>query len=155
MKKNLQLTILLVVVLLLIAACAKETDYNNSQESVQSSISDDNSETKEEDDTTAPLPEEGEVIKISSSGFSPSTLTISKGTMVTFVVIDDGAYWPASASHPSHTVYPTTGGCIGSTFDACTKLRSGDSWSFTFDETGEWDYHDHLNPGLQGTIIVE
>jgi len=31
----------------------------------------------------------------------------------------------------------------------------GESWSFKFDEGGTWKYHDHLNPGATGMIVVE
>src|SRR3989344_2395368 len=86
---------------------------------------------------------------------SACTQQVSERTTETFIIMDEGTYWPASASHPSHTVYPTTGGCIGSTFDACKGLAQGESFDFTFNEAGEWKYHDHLNPGRTGTIIVE
>ncbi|MEK9182927.1 MAG: hypothetical protein AAB849_00245 [Patescibacteria group bacterium] len=63
--------------------------------------------------------------------------------------------WPASGFHPTHTVYPTTGGCLGSTFDACKGVLPGESWSFQFDIAGSWKYHNHLNPADFGMIVVE
>ncbi|OHA38709.1 MAG: hypothetical protein A3G03_02780 [Candidatus Taylorbacteria bacterium RIFCSPLOWO2_12_FULL_44_15c] len=63
--------------------------------------------------------------------------------------------WTASAVHPTHRAYPTSGGCLGSTFDACAGVQSGNSWSFKFDISGTWKYHNHLNPGDTGTIVVE
>ena len=63
--------------------------------------------------------------------------------------------WPASAFHPTHKAYPTTGGCLGSTFDACKGVLPGESWSFKFDIAGSWKYHDHLKPIVFGTIVVE
>ena len=104
----------------------------------------------------------GNVIEITSSGFTPSTLTISKGDTVTWINKDTEEHWPASALHPTHTVYP--GSDIkkcgtaeqGNIFDACDPgLAPGESFSFTFNEVGTWSYHDHLIGGLFGKIIVE
>jgi len=107
-------------------------------------------------------PEEGNnVIEMSNSGFSPSTLTISKGETVTFISVDSGGHWPASDIHPTHTVYPGSGikKCGTSEqeniFDSCGALTDGESWSFTFNEIGSWNFHDHLHPQFTGTIIVE
>lgn len=94
-------------------------------------------------------------IEITSAGFTPSTLTIKQGDKVTFVNKDTAKHWPASDVHPIHTLYPESGGCIGSKFDACTGLAQGESFSFVFNIKGTWSYHDHLNPGLTGMIIVQ
>ena len=102
------------------------------------------------------------VIEITSSGFMPSELTIPKGTKVTWVNKDAEEHWPASATHPTHKVYPGSDieKCGTSEqegiFDACHNLASGESWSFTFNEVGSWNYHDHLDLGFGfGKIIVE
>ncbi len=105
---------------------------------------------------TPAIPETKEnTVEITSAGFNPSTVTIKAGDKVTFTNKDTSTHWPASAVHPTHTDYPETGGCIGSKFDACKGLAQGESWSFTFNEKGSWNYHDHLNPSLKGTIVVE
>ena len=57
--------------------------------------------------------------------------------------------------HPTHAIYPESGGCIGSKFDACKGLKEGESWSFTFNEKGTWNYHDHFDVSKFGKIIVE
>lgn len=115
---------------------------------------------------------EGNVIEITSSGFNPGTLTISKGETVTFINKDTEEHWPASAKHPTHTVYSGASydepgsyqgslACKGEgesktgAFDACRGLASGEIWSFTFNEIGSWGYHDHLDSSLWGKIIVE
>ena len=94
-------------------------------------------------------------ITYTSGGFSPSVINVKKGEEVRFLNESDGAMWPASAIHPTHTLYPTQGGCIGSTFDACAEVQPGDSWSFKFDIAGSWKYHNHLNPSQTGTVVVE
>src|SRR3989344_4262739 len=101
------------------------------------------------------------IVEITSSGFNPSSLTVKAGTKVTFLNKDSVEHWPASAIHPTHTVYP--GSDIkkcgtneqGNIFDACRGLSEGEAFSFTFNEKGNWKYHDHLNLNSRGEIIVE
>ncbi len=111
-------------------------------------------------------------IEITSSGFSPQTVTIKQGESVTWINKQSNPSWPASALHPTHTVYPgvnyeeggTYGGSKGcnsegdskdGAFDPCRGLEEGESWSFTFEQVGSWGYHDHLQLGKFGKIIVE
>lgn len=105
-------------------------------------------------ETKAPVAEE-ETIAYTDAGYSPATLAIKKGETVVFKNQSTRSMWPASAKHPTHNVYPTTGGCIGSTFDACKDIQPGESWSFQFDIAGSWKYHNHLNPSDFGTVMVE
>ena len=94
-------------------------------------------------------------VTYTDTGFSPSVLRVKVGDAVVFTNASSGTMWPASASHPTHKVYPTTGGCLGSTFDACRGFEPGTSWTFRFDFAGTWGYHNHLHPSSTGTIIVE
>ncbi|RME56614.1 hypothetical protein D6779_10310 [Candidatus Parcubacteria bacterium] len=100
------------------------------------------------------------VITYTDEGFSPPTLTVQKGTKVVFENKSSREMWPASAVHPTHTVYPGSGieKCgtpeASTIFDACGGIAPGESWSFVFQEAGTWKYHDHLAPGNTGTIIV-
>lgn len=100
-------------------------------------------------------PAEQEVVTYSDSGYSPGTLTIKVGATVVFKNESSRSMWTASAIHPIHRAYPTTGGCIGSTFDACQGIQPSGSWSFKFDIAGTWKYHNHLSPGDTGTIVVK
>jgi plastocyanin len=95
------------------------------------------------------------VVTYTDTGFSPATITINKGDTVTFENIASNDVWVASNPHPQHNGYPTTGGCIGSTFDACGNISPNNSWSFKFDITGSWGYHNHLNHTEGGTVIVK
>ncbi len=111
------------------------------------------------------------VIEITSSGFSPNSVTITQGTTVTFVNKNSIDHWPASGMHPTHTIYPGVNyddgksyagskGCISEgqsktgAFDACKGIKPGESWSFTFNQKGNWPFHDHLNTGSTGRITV-
>ena len=95
------------------------------------------------------------VITYTDDGYSPSALEIKAGETVTFKNESQQSMWPASAMHPAHKEYPTTGGCLGSAFDACMGVQPGDDWSFKFDIAGNWKYHDHLSPKNFGAIIVK
>ena len=94
-------------------------------------------------------------IEITNDGFNPASITINKGQTVEFVNRDSALHWPASAMHPTHSEYPTTGGCVGSSFDACHGLQNGERFVFTFDQIGTWKYHDHLNITKFGSIEVK
>jgi plastocyanin len=89
----------------------------------------------------------GNVVSMEAAGFSPSTLTVESGETVTFENASDEDKWPASNVHPTHELYPD--------FDAKNAVLSGESYSFRFERAGRWGYHDHLNPDVQGTIVVE
>ncbi|MBI5223493.1 hypothetical protein HY990_03650 [Candidatus Micrarchaeota archaeon] len=97
----------------------------------------------------------GKTIEITKNGFVPKILNITVGDTVTFINKDDRPHWPASANHPTHAQYPEEGGCIGSKFDSCGPLKSGETFSFTFNQPGLWGYHDHTDSSLTGTVIVE
>jgi len=105
--------------------------------------------------------ETGNIITLTESGFSPSPLTIKVGESVKFVNNSENDFWPASAMHPTHKVYPGSDidKCDTSErdllFDACGGIAPGGSWEFTFNEVGEWGYHNHLDAKSFGKIIVE
>lgn len=94
-------------------------------------------------------------IIIYDKGFKPNSVDIIKGSIVTWVSKGDFSHWPASDPHPIHTDYPTKEkGCIGSSLDACTELKTNESYSFTFDQVGSWGIHDHLFHSHTMTVNV-
>ena len=95
------------------------------------------------------------IVEMQSTGFSPRILSMGLGDTVTFVNKDKEKHWPASDIHPTHGIYPTKGGCIGSKFDACKGLKEGKQYSFTFYHKGSWCFHDHLKPNLVGCVDVQ
>ena len=100
-------------------------------------------------------------VEINNSGFFPKDLEINQGDAVAWINMGSSSSWPASAMHPTHTVYPGSNinkcGTAeeGSIFDACKGLKNGESYVFTFNEVGSWGYHDHLNPTHFGKITVK
>jgi plastocyanin len=99
-------------------------------------------------------------IVMSEAGFSPQEVTVTEGGVVTWVNTGGTAMWPASAFHPTHTVYPGSdiNKCGTSDelniFDSCRGIAPGGSWTFVFNDKGTWAYHDHLNPSRFGRVIV-
>lgn len=95
------------------------------------------------------------IVTYTDLGYSPSALRVKAGATVVFQNNSSRSMWTASAVHPAHTIYPTTGGCIGSTFDTCKGIQPDSFWSFKFNIAGAWKYHNHLNPSDTGAIVVE
>ena len=152
MKIGVIIGVLIVLAVVLVAIFALNTSDEQADEG---STSDENSGGS----LLVPVPgEEGEgveetsvnqefTVEVTSSGFNPGTLEINQGDKVTWTNKGSVEGWPASAVHPTHTVYPG--------FDAKRGLKTGESYSFTFDKVGSWGYHDHLNPSTKGTVIVK
>ncbi|TGC10757.1 hypothetical protein CUN85_04155 [Methanolobus halotolerans] len=83
--------------------------------------------------------EEGEtVVIIDEDGFNPSEIEISVGETVTWINQDDSV----------HTV---TGDALA--FDS-GELAEGESYSYTFDEAGTFEYESEEDFLLSGTITV-
>jgi len=78
-------------------------------------------------------------VNIDSYKFNPNTLTVKKGTTVTWTN-NDGA---------THTV--TSNGATG---PASEILASGQTYSYMFDTVGTYAYHCNLHPSMKGTVIV-
>lgn len=91
--------------------------------------------------------EDGNTVAYSSEGFSPMILRIKLGESVTFKNESSGQLWVASNPHPQHTGLPG--------FDAGESILKGDFYIHEFNQLGSWSYHNHLNSGHEGTIIVE
>lgn len=85
-------------------------------------------------------------VQYSDNGFSPATITVKKGTSVTFVNNSSAPMWVASNPHPTHTDLPG--------FDQLSAADNGGTYSYTFQKTGSWGYHNHRSPGDTGTVVV-
>lgn len=93
------------------------------------------------------LPVSAEVT-ITKDSFVPQAIQVKKNTQITFTNTDSKPHWIASDPHPMHN--SLTG------FDSKKALGKNDSFSFLFEKSGTFTYHDHLNPFiLQGTVIVK
>lgn len=137
MKKS-NMLIVLVIIVIAIAAVVIWMQRDDANDAITS---------------TSPPPtsagETGEQVTVAYNGsiFEPSILSVSSGETVTFRNNSTTPVWPASDAHPTHNELPG--------FDARRGLGQGETYSFTFDQVGEWGYHNHLNASQTGTIIVE
>jgi plastocyanin len=85
-------------------------------------------------------------IIFNKNGFEPAEIFINHGDIVTFKNNSQNPFWPASDTHPEHTIY--------SEFDPKKPITSGESWVFRFTKSGVWNFHDHLSPLFRGRIEV-
>lgn len=88
--------------------------------------------------------EEGYTVEVIDSRFQPGEITVPVGATVTWI----------HQAQLSHTVTADEG-----LFDSGT-LRAGDTFSFTFEEAGEYPYYCKFHgneggSGMSGTVIVE
>lgn len=85
-------------------------------------------------------------ITVSTSGFTPETITIKTGEQVTWTNKSGKAVSLNSAAHPIHLDYPALNlGEFGN--DRSVQLK--------FEKAGMYEYHNHLIPGQTGTVIVQ
>ena len=96
---------------------------------------------------TAQVPQNAIQITFENGTYSPNVITIKLNQTITFINQSATDIWPASNIHPTHGIYPE--------FDPKKPVKQGNSWSFTFTKVGTWRFHDHLQPQITGTIIVE
>lgn len=124
-----------------------ETNQQNSSETSQQAT--DTSTDPDQPNSDTESPSDNQVsITYTDDGFDPSEIgPVPVGTTVTFVNESNGEMWPASDVHPTHEIL--------SEFDAQEGIQPGGSYSYTFNEAGSWDFHDHLNSTQTGTVIVE
>ncbi|HEY4486237.1 MAG TPA: plastocyanin/azurin family copper-binding protein [Candidatus Paceibacterota bacterium] len=87
------------------------------------------------------------VVSYNEMGFFPETVEVTQGETVVFVNLSNEPMWVASAIHPTHQLYPG--------FDSKGAVTLGERYEFAFDQKGTWKYHNHMRPGLTGTVIVK
>ncbi len=79
-------------------------------------------------------------------GFAPRSTEVSKGDTVRFTNKSSRPMWIASDTHPAHNILPT--------FDQFGTSAFGEGYQYTFNQVGEWKYHDHVNASEKGVVIV-
>ena len=87
------------------------------------------------------------IVTYTNEGFVPNKVEIEQGETVEFVNKSRRPMWVASNGHPAHDILPT--------FDQFTVSGFDESWQYTFDQKGEWVYHDHVNASRGGVVIVK
>ena len=87
----------------------------------------------------------GAAAKVDATGFTftPATLTIAKGTTVTFT----------NGDAATHTVTSGTNGTKDGKFDK--QIEQGASTTITFDTPGTYQYFCTIHASMKGTITVQ
>ena len=86
-------------------------------------------------------------VTITKDGFVPATIQVKKGSQVTWTNTDGATHQVVTDPHPAHTNLKS--------LDS-DPLGQGDSFTFTFEKTGTYGYHDEMNPlKFKGTVIVK
>lgn len=89
--------------------------------------------------TTISSPVSGSYVSLVNLAFSPATLTVKVGTTITWTNNDS----------MTHTVTSDNG-----VFDS-GNLTPGQTFSYTFNNTGTFTYHCVIHSYMKGTIIVQ
>ena len=113
-----------IVIAVALSGCAEqEPDLESQSSTVDITVNGDN----------------GDSVDIKGFAYDQATLTISKGTTVTWTQHDSAV----------HTVTSVSGNVLDS-----QNLAKGDIFSYTFDETGTFEYYCTNHPSMKGTVIV-
>ena len=155
MKK--QLLVLFAVVFVASGCASNPTDTsgeNNGDSPDRSQAPTENQTEPSQNNTNAT------VVTYTESGFQPQEITVEQGETVVWESSSSRPMWVGSDQHPVHTEYAGTslnehcnnGDQTSKAFDQCS---SGDRFTFTFEKTGEWGYHNHRYSQHTGTVTVE
>lgn len=135
---------LVVVVLIVIGVLAlgdnkKSSDNQNQTRSGQNSQqpSKTNNGTNSQQPTN---PVQTNTVTIKDMAFSPANITVKKGTTVTWTNQDS----------TSHTVTETD----GKTGPNSQPLDQGQSFTFTYNQTGTFNYHCSIHSEMTGSVTV-
>ncbi len=157
MKKPSLLPVFLLssALLLIGAACSKSTITNTVSDTTENTTIDETNTDLNAtldvntDDTNAALDENTnsatntavttKSVSMDNFAFSPSSVTVKKGAMVTWTNNDS----------TSHTVTSTTGSELSS-----GTLGNGQSYNHTFTTAGTYAYQCNFHPSMTGTVVV-
>ncbi len=87
------------------------------------------------------------MISLSDTTFTPGELTIQLCDEVVITNIGKDLHEPAFGPHPTHLEIPG--------WEAEEPLQPGQSFRLTIDRPGNFSYHDHLHPRLEGHLTVK
>lgn len=162
-NKNIYMAVIAIVLILLIGfliAGKKETSAPTTKDLNTEETSQQQEETQESSTPIQPVVKPSTnkpavsvtnlppaTVRYTADGFSPTTVTITKGGSVQFINDSNSQMWVASNPHPSHSAYPA--------FDQRTSVGRGGTYTFTFTEIGKWYFHNHLNSSRTGLVIVK
>lgn len=129
--RNKIIIIVIVVAALAVGVWAFSNNKSNSSSSTGSN-------TTTTSSSTAPVATN--MVSIANMAFSPTDITVKKGTTVTWTNQDSVA----------HTVTEND----GKNGPSAPPLDQGKSYSFTYNQTGTFRYHCSIHPSMTGTVTV-
>ena len=134
--------IIAVIILIVVAIATKYLVFNNSTETYPATSNNEQQTTETAPiSNVAPIQNENTVIvDIKNFLFNPSTITIKSGTKVT---------WTNNDSMP-HTITSDSDNILNS-----PTLSPGQSFDFTFTNTGDINYHCSIHPTMKVIIVVQ
>ncbi|HVP94611.1 MAG TPA: plastocyanin/azurin family copper-binding protein [Methanoregulaceae archaeon] len=87
----------------------------------------------------------GSTVTIQNFAFIPSSITIPRGTTVTWINQDP-------ADH--QVINDAQGSIVQGALFTSDPLPKGASYSFEFDNPGSYPYHCSIHPSMKGTVTV-
>lgn len=138
MNRNIGLVIAALVVLILVGVGLSYNSRNTTTSATPTPSSTASSSATSTASASATTSSTNQSVTIKDLSFSPATLTVKKGTTVTWT----------NSDAMSHTVTGSNGGPSSST------LQQGDSYHFTFNTVGTFTYACSFHPSMHGTVIV-
>jgi amicyanin len=140
MNRNAWITVIVIVAALLVGgvlfAANNDDKEPTTTEVTQTTTTETTTEDVTDNDATAT-----EEVEIEDMAFSPASITVKKGTTVTWTNRDA----------VQHTVTPDN---PSTEFAASGMLSSDESYSVTFNTVGTYTYHCQPHPQMTGTVIV-
>jgi plastocyanin len=137
---NRSIVTIIVVILLIIGGAVALTHKSNNNTPSSNGYSQNNSNTNSST-SNSQTPTAGSV-DIKNMMFTPSQISVQKGAKVTWTNNDTTA----------HTVIDDLSNVGG---PASGSIAPGETYSFTFDKTGSFQYHCSIHPSMRGTIVVK
>lgn len=86
-------------------------------------------------------------VLITEDGFQPASLSVKAGTVVIWDNQDTKPHRVAANPYGSHTTLPS--------LDSKSNIATNGSYRYKFTQKGTFNYHDELNPQVNGTVIVK
>lgn len=141
------LIVIIVVVIIAVAGVAALIFANPTKAptTTQNQETSSNSDTDANSSGTTDETGETATITFTNDGFTPSTLTVKKGTKVTVVNNSSDDVQFSSDDHPTHREDPEIN---------METLQPGESGSFTVSTVGTHGFHDHIDDSKTGTLVV-
>lgn len=135
MKKALPVIIIAVIVVIGGIVYAATRNSNSGDNSSMAGM-----DMSKQTDNSSQTPQATDKVTIQNFSFSPASITVKKGTTVTWTNQDSTA----------HTITETD----GQTGPKSSNLAQGQSYAFTFNSTGTFHYDCSIHPNMTGTVTV-